>query len=304
MKKLIPSRNDCTTRDPDIFLHQGKYYHCFSPDGTTVCVSCAERLEDLATADPLCVYTAEPGTPYSKQLWAPELHILDGLCYIYLACDDGDNYNHRMYVLENGSNDPQAPYRMHGQIGDPTDRWAIDGTILSHNGNRYMVWAGWEGSENVAQNLYIARMDSPYSFDTGRVMISQPEYDWEKNGCLGGQELPYINEGPFPFYDGSDLYLIYSASGCWCKDYCLAFLKLTGDDPLNPTHWKKHPAPIFSASEECQGAGHCTVIQTEEKNLVFFHAWDASQHVTPDSGLLVSVWMGEITVENGVLSVK
>ena len=85
-------------RDPWVFAHNGAFYHVFSLlDG--VAIAKADTLEGLKDAEAVRVYTAEPGKPWSLQLWAPEMHRVDGNCYIYLACDDGDNYNHRIYVL-------------------------------------------------------------------------------------------------------------------------------------------------------------------------------------------------------------
>jgi GH43 family beta-xylosidase len=45
---------------------------------------------------------------YSKELWAPELHFIKGKWYMYFAADDGNNNNHRIYVLENPTADPTA----------------------------------------------------------------------------------------------------------------------------------------------------------------------------------------------------
>ena len=132
-------------RDPWVILHEGMYYHCFSRGGS-VWVNRVESLNDLDNGGEVSVYTPPEGTAYSKELWAPELHFLDGRFYIYVACDDGENANHRMYVLE-GTDDPLAPFAFVGKITDPTDRWAIDGTVVEWEGNRYFVWSGWEGTE-------------------------------------------------------------------------------------------------------------------------------------------------------------
>ena len=47
-----------------------------------------------------------------------------------MAADNGDNATHRMYVLEGTSQDPQQPFVLKGKIAAPSDRWAIDGTVL------------------------------------------------------------------------------------------------------------------------------------------------------------------------------
>ena len=62
---------------------------------------------------------------YSKELWAPELHIIDGKCYIYVACDNGNNYNHRMYVLENNLNKNRIGISVSKKVGNSVIRHHI-----------------------------------------------------------------------------------------------------------------------------------------------------------------------------------
>lgn len=297
MKKLIHSQNNPSTRDPFITKHNNMYYRCFTEDFVSVSISCADTIDNLQYAESKKVYIPEANKEYSKELWAPELHIIDGKCYIYVACDDGYNPNHRMYVLENGSNDPMEPYVMHGKITDETDKWAIDGTVMEHNGQRYFVWSGWEGDVNCCQNLYIAHMKNPYEIDSERVMISTPEYDWEKAGTNREKGLPYINEGAFTFKVNNQLYMTYSGAGSWSEYYCIAMLKLVGEDPMNPQAWEKMSEPIFSSNDSVKGAGHCSVVCEDDAIHVFFHAWDKEE--TKVVWGTVSSWHAELKMEDG-----
>ena len=86
-----------------------------------------------------------------------------------------------------------------GQIGDSTNKWAIDGSVFENKGQLYMIWAGWEGDENGQQNIYIAKMKDPTTVSGQRVKISSPEYQWEKYGDLHDDNNPAhvnVNEGP------------------------------------------------------------------------------------------------------------
>ena len=302
MQKLIDRALSSGTRDPHVILHNGTYYRCYSGAPNSIYIAAATTIADLAYAEGKRVYTAEAGKPYSKELWAPELHVLDGKCYIYVACDDGNNHNHRMYVLENGSVDPLEPYVMHGKIADSTDRWAIDGTVMQYHGEKYFVWSGWEGDVNVCHNLYIAKMKDPYPLEGERVLLSRPEYEWEKRGATGKEESPFINEGPYVFEWKGTVYMTYSASGSWCRDYCIAALVLVGDDPLCASHWKKCEAPLFSENELVMGAGHCSVICQADGTHVFFHAWDRQE--TDVRWNTVSVWWGKLSVDVTGLSLE
>ncbi len=292
MKKMVFTENFSAARDPFVTKHNNKYYRCYTDDSESVSIACADTIDALESAIGTKVYLPEKGTAYSKELWAPELHVLDGKCYIYVACDDGNNDHHRMYVLENHSDDPMKPYTMHGKIADPTDKWAIDGSVVQIANKNYFVWSGWEGDENVCQNLYIAQMKNPFELATERYLISTPEYDWEKLGSSGDPGSPFINEGPFGVCIDGEYYLAYSAAGSWCRDYCIALLKLVGNDPLNRQCWQKYPTPILSANDRMQGAGHCSIVCEGDKKTVFFHAWDKDEkNIEWDS---VYVWQADL----------
>ena len=301
MKKLLSSHSISGTRDPFVTKHNGKYYRCFTLDSASVSIACADTLEGLADAEGAVVF--QPENPaWSKEVWAPELHFLDGKCYIYVACDDGKNSNHRMYVLENGTDDPTKPFTMKGKISDSSDKWAIDGTVFNIRGKNYFIWSGWAGEENIAQNLYIAEMKSPWELCSERYLISEPEYDWEKLGATGEPESPFINEGAFGFCLDGEYYLTYSGAGSWCKDYCIALLKLVGENPLERSSWVKQSTPILSANELVQGAGHCSVLCEEDGNRVFFHAWDIDEPKIVWN--TVGMWQGDLKVIDGKIVIE
>ena len=255
--------------DPWVVRHRDAYYYCRSAGGK-IWVSRAERLQEIGREPGAAVWTPPPNTPYSQELWAPELHRLDGRWYIYVAADDGNNPNHRMYVLEGDPEDPQKPFAFKGKISDPSDRWAIDGTVLVLSGNRkYFIWSGWEGDRNVAQHLYIAPMSNPWTISGDRACISKPELPWELNG------RPLINEGPEVLRNARGrVFLIYSASGSWTDDYCLGQLTLAGADPLQPAAWVKHRDAVFARTADVFGPGHASFVKSPDgkEDWIVYHA--------------------------------
>ena len=300
MKKIIPA-SGFSARDPHVIRYNGLYYRCFTCNAQDVHMSCADTLEGLQTAPMVKVWEPEPGTAWSQNVWAPELHILDGKCYIYVAADDGDKSNHRMYVLENGSSDPMQPYSLHGKIMEQADQYAIDGTVLHHNGSMYFLWSGRERDDIFIQNIYIAKMRDPYTLDSRRVCISTPELPWEKLGGAGVKGRSYVNEGPYGFQTAGRTFVAYSAAGSWCEDYCIAMLELVGEDPLDAAAWKKYPQPVFSKNETVKGAGHCSIIAGERSSDVFFHAWDADEQEIVWTR--AAAWHGTLTFQNGTFTV-
>jgi GH43 family beta-xylosidase len=254
--------------DPWVVQWQGQYYFCQSRRGG-VWIAQTPRLTDLGTTNRVCVWRPPPDKPYSRELWAPELHYLRGRWYIYLAADDGDNANHRMYVLEGTTQNPQDPFVFRGQLTATPDRWAIDGTVLEMpDGRLYFLWSGWEGTNNVAQNLYLAPMSDPLTISGARVCLSRPEHDWEQHG------RPLVNEGPEVLWHDGTLLVIYSASGSWGDDYCLGQLRWTGGDVMNPEAWQKKTVPVFAPTTAVHGPGHASFVKSRDgkEDWIVYHA--------------------------------
>lgn len=271
--------------DPWVIRHDGTYYYCFSRGGP-VRIRESNRLEAIDRGREALAWAPPPDTPYSKEIWAPELHLLDGKWYIYVAADDGENANHRMVVLERDDPSPMGPFRFLGVISAPSDRWAIDGTVYRHppDGALYFIWSGWEGDVDVRQDLYIAPMSNPWTISGERRLISTPTHDWERVGD------PKVNEGPQILARDGSVHVIYSASGSWTDHYCLGRLTLTGADPLAPDAWAKHLDPVFAGTDAVISPGHAsfTTSPDGEEDWIVYHAarhpgagWDRVVHMQP-----------------------
>ena len=228
--------------DPWILKKDNNYYYTQTL-GNRIALWKTAKVSELKNSSPQTIWTAPATGPNSKNVWAPEIHFINNKWYAYYAADDGNNANHRMYVLENTSADPLAgTWLSKGKISDPTDKWAIDGTVFDHNGQLYFLWSGWEGDVDVQQNIYIAKMSDPWTIQGARVLVSSPTYDWEKIGA------PDVNEGPQIIKNAAGrVFMVYSASGCWNDDYALGLMTLkNGGDPLIPADWTKTPTPVFT----------------------------------------------------------
>ena len=218
----------------------------------------------------MSVWKPPDGTPHSRELWAPELHRLGGKWYVYVAADDGKDANHRMFVLEGDSDDPQGGYTFKGQISIPPDRWAIDGTVLETGGNAYFVWSGRSSDDEAdqSQSLYIARMSDPTTLVGPRVKISSPDRPWERHGHP-------VNEGPEVLKaPNGRVFLTYSASGFYTPQYALGLLELVGKNPLDPKSWRKGKEPIFAGANGVEGVGHASFVPSPDGSQawVVYHA--------------------------------
>jgi len=252
-------------QDPQVVYHDGNYIYCeSSPEG--VFLRSAADFAGLADAPARRVWAPPARGPMSKNIWAPELHILDGRPHIYVAADDGDNANHRMGVLVADSDDPAGPYRLAAVLD--TGGWAIDGTVLTlDDGRRYFIWSGWPGKKDGQQNLYIAKMKSPTELEGRRVLIKRPDQPWERHA------MP-ICEGPQVLRRDGRTFLIYSASGSWTADYCLGMLVLeAGRDPMKPGDWIA-AGQVFARNEFAYGVGHCGFVGSADgrEDWLVYHA--------------------------------
>jgi len=265
--------------DPWIIWKEGYYYYT-NTSGSRLLLRKAKNLDDLKLSVQKTIWTPPAGTSYSKEIWAPELHFIQGKWYMYFAADEGSNKNHRMYVVENPSPDPmEGTWEFKGKVSDPSDKWAIDGSVFEYSGKLYMIWSGWEGDVDGQQNIYIAGMKNPWTIEGERVRISAPEYGWEKIGDLNRQEVPHVNvnEGPVALINKGKLFLVYSASGCWTDSYCLGMLIFTGKGSLlDPASWIKNPDPVFSQkpASGVYGPGHNSFFTSPDgtENWILYHA--------------------------------
>lgn len=179
-----------------------------------------------------------------RQVWAPELHYINGLWYIYYSYSNGNNETHRTYVLQ--APHFMGPYVSLGRIGP--DVWGIDMTKFDWwDGGSYAVWSGWENNgDEFPQNLYIARMYSPWQIGE-RFRLSVPELDWEKS-------ISPILEGPQAWVQQNRLSILYSGNASWKQEYSTGMLTLVGANPLNAGDWEKRSVPLFS------NAGHGCIV--------------------------------------------
>ena len=239
-----------------------------------------KNLADLKTAEQKTIFIPPVNTAYSKELWAPEIHYINHKWYVYFAADNGENKNHRMYVLENDAKDPlTGSWELKGQVGDVTNKWAIDGSVFTYQNQLYMVWAGWEGDVNQKQEIFIAKMKNPWTIDGKRYKISTPQFDWEKHGDLNDPGNPPhvdVNEGPQILMHNNSVFLIYSASGCWTDFYALGMLTLKGKDLLKATSWEKSTQPVFKQSVEngVYAPGHNSFFKSPDgkEDWILYHA--------------------------------
>ncbi|MES2646386.1 MAG: glycoside hydrolase family 43 protein [Bacteroidota bacterium] len=270
--------------DPWSIYKDGFYYYTHTL-GDRLVIWKTKNIAELATAPSKTVFRPPAGKPYSKDLWAPEIHFINNKWYLYFAADSGRNESHRLWVLENASPDPlEGEWTLKGKLADSTDKWAIDGSVFSFNNELYLLWSGWEGDTNGRQSIYISKMENPWTVSGPRVRISTPTYDWEVHGTLNDRNNPpqvSVNEGPQFLNKNDKVFIIYSASGCWTDYYALGMLSAKSNSNLLDTaSWTKHPQPVFQQSlkNKVYAPGHNSFFVSPDgkEDWILYHANDSS----------------------------
>ncbi|KAF2006283.1 glycoside hydrolase family 43 protein [Amniculicola lignicola CBS 123094] len=256
-----------TTPDPYVVWENGVYYMTWTA-GDRVEIWSADSLFDFEKrAKKDVIWRPPPNTPYSGDLWAPELHSLHGRWYVYFAADDPSigNRSHRMYVLSGPpSHEPPlnpSSWTYHGPLsGMPPTQWAIDGTILTLHNTLYFVYSGWPLSNGTThdeskQEIYITEMSSPTQCIGHPTRISTPDHQWEYSGNSGINEGPQVLTSP----DGRWLGLAFSCAGSWTHQYKMSVLQYVGGNPVSEAAWQKWNSPLLQARKDDKppyGPGH------------------------------------------------
>ena len=264
--------------DPYVTLSDdGWYYFSASvPEYDKIILRRSRSLMDLKDAEEKTIWVKHENGPMSKHIWAPEIHYLFGHWYIYFAGGEmEDIWKIRPYVLECQGEDPwEAEWIEKGKMTRAEDdefsfeAFSLDAHVFENKGNWYYVWAEKVGVGRQISNLYIARMKNGYTLDTVQVLLTTPDYDWERHGF-------WVNEGPGTVKNDGKIFLTYSASDTGIH-YCIGLLVADEDsDLLDPLSWKKSRYPVLCSDESVgiYGPGHNSFTKDEEGNdVMVYHA--------------------------------
>ncbi len=272
LSPLAPQR-----ADPYVTKYEGKYYFTAThPLYDRIAIRCADTINGIATAEERVVWVKHKLGKMASHIWAPELHRIMGKWVIYFAAGEKCKvWKIRPFTLICKGDDPMKDEWVEGGMmqaheDDPysfTD-FSLDMTVFENKGSWYTVWAEKVGQQHGISNLYIAELETPTKLKTVQVLLSTPDYDWERDGGF------WVNEGPNVLKHDGMLYLTFSASATGAC-YCMGMLRARDDsDLLDPRSWAKDRYPVLKTDESLNvfGPGHnCFVEGDEGETLCMLH---------------------------------
>lgn len=264
--------------DPYVCRHtDGMYYFTATvPAYDKIILRKSDSLLGLANAEEKVIWNRHTTGNMGAHIWAPEMHYLNDAWYIYFAAGDAEEvWRIRPYVLKcEGQNPMTDAWIEMGQMqcADEDEfsfrSFSLDATIFESMGKYYFVWAEKVGVGKAISNLYIAEMESPLKLKTVQVLLTTPDYDWERIGF-------WVNEGPTVLKHNGKIFLTYSASATGAC-YAMGMMSAEeGTDLLDPAMWKKERNPVLAtdAKKGIYGPGHNTFVKAEDgRDICVYHA--------------------------------
>jgi GH43 family beta-xylosidase len=260
--------------DPQVALQDdGNYYFTATvPEYDRIELRRARTLDALGAAPPKVVWRKHAQGEMGAHIWAPELHRINGKWYIYFTAGRAEAiWDIRLYVLENSSPDPfQGEWIERGQLKTGWESFSLDATTFELRGQRYLVWTQRGPDESTkGTNIYIAKMDTPWSIAGKTAMLTKPEYPWERVRFD-------VNEAPAVLVRNGRVFLTYSASAT-DANYVLGMLTANENaNLLDPAAWRKSPEPVLrsSAANGQYGPGHNSFTTTPDgkTDILVYHA--------------------------------
>lgn len=273
---------------PHAVESNGKYYYIMQAEhGDSLNIYVSDDLAEIQHGSRKTILTSVESGMHN--FYSPELHYINDRWCLYFEADDGRNTdNHQLYVLENPSANPlTGKWTLHGPIlTNPEWNFGIHPSTFVIDRKQYLVWSGWPKRriENETQCIFIAEMENPWTLRSERIVISSPEYEWERQWINpDGTRTPYpifVNENPEPIIspDGKNVVIAYSASGIWTVYNNLGVLYASADsDLLDPSSWKKLPEPQFITDDTSRiyGTSNISVLKNGDKEGEYFMLYQA-----------------------------
>lgn len=283
---------DFNITDPYVLFWQEQYYLIYLDleKGTGVNARRGSSLEELKTAPDVQILSGASGCSNTEGCWwAPELHIIDGVPYMFTTVGDGSWNTTKSCIYECRGDilDPEAWSGPHLVVKPDKsllrpDGVSLDMTYFEVQGKHYVMWSDrqWvdinkqmEPEVQDCANTFIATVNPrcPWELTSSPVCIRKPIYGWERYETK-------VEEGPFLIRKNGDLFVTISCSSTALADlYCVGILHSTEDrDLLHEESWDWFTYPVLTKESVAgeYGPGHNCFLKEKETgdDLFVYHA--------------------------------
>lgn len=237
----------------------------------------AKTIDALAESEEKVIWDENESETAFRFIWAPEIHEINGKWYVLFAASGSKNnvWDIDCHIIMCEGKDPyNDPWTDKGKFsaceGDDFSfrGFSLDMTQFECGGKHYVAWAQNGGNSNV----YLAGINpnEPWKTLTPAMLLTKPEYDWEK------VRIP-VNEGPAAMIHGGRIYLAFSASATG-PEYCIGLMYADENaDLLDISSWTKLPTPLLTSDDLIgeYGPGHNSFVKDENGDWIFvYHSRD------------------------------
>ncbi|WP_334104980.1 family 43 glycosylhydrolase [Muricomes intestini] len=278
--------------DPYILYHQNQYYMILLDliRGTGVVACKSDTIEGLKGARRVeILFDQKSSTSACGNWWAPELHIIEGIPYIFTTSGttSWNTTKSCIYKCEGEIMNPgdwKGPYLVVKPDGTSLrpDGVSLDMTYFNVKETHYVMWSDrkWADANKELEpkvqdsaDICIACVnpEKPWELVTMPVCIRKPIYGWERYETK-------VDEGPFLLRHGDDLFVTIACSSTGLADlYCVGILHSTvNSNLLSPEGWDWVSYPVLTKESIPgeYGPGHnCFVKDIENDDDIFvYHA--------------------------------
>jgi len=237
----------------------------------------SKTVEGLASAEEKVIWDEKDSQTAFRFIWAPEIHEIGGKWYVLFAASGSENnvWDIDCHIIMCSGKDPfNNAWVDKGKFtacdGDDFAfrGFSLDMTHFECAGRHFVAWAQNGGNSNV----YLAEINpaQPWKTISKSVLLTKPEYDWER------VNIP-VNEGPAVMIENGKVFMAFSASATG-PEYCVGLLYADADaDLTDPESWTKLSQPLLTSADLDgeYGPGHNSFVKNEKGEwLIVYHSRD------------------------------
>lgn len=237
----------------------------------------AKTVNGLANAEEKVIFDEKDSETAFRFIWAPEIHEINGKWYVLFAASGSENnvWDIDCHIIMCSGKDPYNDVwidmgKFKACEGDDFSfrGFSLDMTYFECCGKHFVAWAQNGGNSNI----YLATInpDEPWKTTSPAMLLTKPEYDWER------VKIP-VNEGPSAMIRGGKIFLTFSASATG-PEYCLGLMYADENADLSDiSSWTKLDKPLLTSDdlEGEYGPGHNSFVTDENGDIIFvYHSRD------------------------------